>query len=58
VEAGVTGYWHKYVGLDGLVIGVDSYGHSAPSDDLYAHFGVTVEAIVDAVMNLRNSDRK
>ena len=54
----MTGYWYKYVGLDGLVIGVDSYGHSAPSDDLYAHFGVTVDAIVAAVMNMRNSGRK
>jgi transketolase len=58
VEAGVTGYWYKYVGLDGLVIGVDSYGHSAPSDDLYAHFGVTADAIVAAVTKIRNSGRK
>ena len=48
VEAGVTDYWRKYVGLDGSVIGIDSFGASAPIDALYRHFGITVEAIVDA----------
>ncbi len=48
VEAGVTGYWRKYVGLDGAVIGIDSFGASAPADALYAHFGITVEAVIAA----------
>ena len=48
VEAGVTDYWRKYVGLDGAVIGIDSFGASAPIDALYKHFGITVEAIVAA----------
>lgn len=48
VEAGVTDYWRKYVGLDGAVIGIDSFGASAPIDALYKHFGITVDAIVAA----------
>jgi len=48
VEAGVTGFWRKYVGLDGAVIGLDSFGASAPAEVLYQHFGITVEAIVTA----------
>ncbi|WP_290885475.1 transketolase [Arenimonas sp.] len=52
VEAGVTGFWHKYVGLDGKVVGIDSFGASAPADHLYAHFGITVEAVVDAAKAL------
>jgi len=49
VEAGVTDYWRKYVGLDGAVIGIDSFGASAPAEALYKHFGITVEAVVAAV---------
>ena len=52
VEAGVTGYWRKYVGLDGAVIGIDTFGASAPADQLYLHFGITVEAAVDAAKAL------
>ena len=48
VEAGVTGFWRQYVGLDGKVIGIDSFGASAPANVLYQHFGITVEAVVDA----------
>ena len=53
VEAGVTDYWRKYVGLDGAVVGIDSFGASAPIDALYRHFGITVEAVVAAVHQLR-----
>ncbi len=53
VEAGVTGYWRKYVGLDGAVIGIDTFGASAPADQLYHFFGITVEAAVDAAKALR-----
>ena len=49
IEAGVTDYWRKYVGLDGVVIGVDTFGESAPAPVLYKHFGITVEALVGAV---------
>ncbi len=49
VEAGVPDYWLKYVGLDGRVIGIKTFGESAPIADLYNHFGITVENVVEAV---------
>jgi transketolase len=49
VEAGVTSVWHKYVGLDGAVVGMDSFGESAPAGELFKHFGFTVENVVKAV---------
>jgi transketolase len=52
IEAGVTDYWRKYVGLDGAVIGIDSFGASAPIDALYKHFGITVDAAVAAAKAL------
>ena len=48
VEAGVTGFWRQYVGLDGAVIGLDTFGASAPADQLYKHFGITTDAVVAA----------
>ncbi|WP_244828817.1 transketolase [Caballeronia sp. TF1N1] len=47
IEAGVTGFWRQYVGLQGGVIGIDRFGESAPARELFAHFGVTTEALVD-----------
>ncbi len=52
IEAGITDYWRKYVGLDGVVIGIDTFGESAPAPVLYEHFGMTVEALVGAVKAL------
>ena len=49
VEAGVTDYWLKYVGLNGRVIGLDTFGESAPAPAVYKHFGITTEALVEAV---------
>ena len=49
VEAGVTDYWRKYVGLEGVVVGIDTFGESAPAGALYKHFGITAEAVVKAV---------
>ena len=49
VEAGTRDFWYKYVGLKGTVIGMDSFGASAPADQLYQHFGITVEAIIEAL---------
>jgi transketolase len=49
VEAGVTGFWHKYVGLEGAVVGIDSFGESAPAGPLFKHFGFTPEKVVAAV---------
>jgi transketolase len=48
IEAGVSDYWRKYVGLGGEVIGIDSFGASAPAEHLYAHFGITVDHLVEA----------
>ncbi len=53
VEAGTRDFWYKYVGLDGAIIGMDSFGASAPADKLYPHFGITVDAIVEAAVRLR-----
>ena len=52
VEAGVTDGWHKYVGLDGEVIGVNRFGESAPAGELFKYFGITTEAVVAAVKKL------
>ena len=49
VEAGVTDYWRKYVGLDGAVIGLDRFGESAPAGELFKFFGITAEAVAAAV---------
>ena len=48
IEAGVTLGWQKYVG-DGLTIGIDSFGASAPAEQLFVHFGFSVEAIVPKI---------
>ncbi len=52
IEAGVTDFWRKYVGLDGAVIGIDSLGASAPAEKLFPHFGFTVEHVVEAAKSL------
>ena len=49
IEAGVSAFWFKYVGLEGAVVGIDSFGESAPAADLFEHFGLTVPAVVAAV---------
>jgi transketolase len=48
VEAGVTDLWHKYVGLEGAVIGLDRFGESAPAGELYKAFGITADAVAAA----------
>ena len=52
VEAGVTGFWGKYVGLSGRVIGLDTFGESAPAAEVYKHFGITAERVEQAVEEL------
>ena len=49
IEAAVTYGWQRYTGLDGLNIGIDSFGASAPIEALYDHFGLTVEKIVGKI---------
>jgi transketolase len=52
VEAGVSDYWRKYVGLEGAVVGIDRYGESAPGGKLFEYFGFTVEKVVKAVKSV------
>lgn len=52
VEAGVTDGWMKYVGFDGKVIGIDSFGESAPAAEVFKHFELTADRIVKAVEEL------
>ncbi|RLL35200.1 transketolase [Acinetobacter cumulans] len=52
VEAAHVDYWWKFVGLDGRVIGMTTYGESAPAKDLYKHFGITTDAVVAAVKEI------
>ncbi|KAA0589103.1 transketolase [Azospirillum lipoferum] len=54
IEAGATGLWRAYVGLDGAVVGLDRYGESAPAADLYRHFGITADAVMDCAQRLRS----
>ena len=52
IEAGVTGLWYQYVGLDGKVIGIDRFGISAPGGVVMKELGITTEAVVAAVQAL------
>ena len=52
IEAGVTDYWRKYVGLEGGVVGIDTFGESAPGGDVMKHFGFTVENVVKNVKSV------
>ncbi|PSU20368.1 transketolase [Photobacterium kishitanii] len=47
IEAGIADYWYKYVGLNGRIIGMTTFGESAPADELFKMFGFTVENIVN-----------
>ncbi len=53
IEAGVTDFWRKYVGLDGAVVGIDTFGASAPIEALLPHFGFTVEHVVAVAQSLQ-----
>jgi transketolase len=52
VEAGVTDFWRKYVGLEGKVVGIDRFGESAPAGELFKHFGFTPETVEKAVRSV------
>lgn len=52
IEAGVTAFWHKYVGLEGAVVGIDTFGESAPAGVLFKHFGFTVDNVVAKVKSV------
>ncbi len=59
IEAAHPDFWRKYVGRTGAVVGMASFGESAPAKDLYAHFGITAQRVVDTVRTLvhRNTYR-
>ncbi|WP_312074500.1 transketolase [Atlantibacter sp.] len=46
VEAGIADYWYKYVGIDGAIVGMTSYGESAPAEKLFPFFGFTTENVI------------
>jgi transketolase len=52
IEAAHPDFWRKYVGRTGVVVGIASFGESAPAKDLYAHFGITSKRVVDAARTL------
>ena len=49
IEAAASAYWYRFVGLDGVVLGVDQFGLSAPAEDIYSAFGITVTHVVTAL---------
>jgi len=56
VEAGVTDFWRKYVGLDGAVVGIDRFGESAPAGELFKHFGFTVQHVAEAARGVLKNE--
>jgi transketolase len=52
VEAGVSDYWRKYVGLEGAVVGIDRFGESAPAGELFKHFGFTAQNVAQTVRSV------
>ncbi|NCC65223.1 MAG: transketolase, partial [Spirochaetia bacterium] len=52
VEASMSDYWYKYVGLDGKIVGMQSFGESAPADQLYEYFGITTDKVYEAAASL------
>jgi transketolase, bacterial and yeast len=55
VEAGIADYWYKYVGLNGRIVGMTSFGESAPAGDLFKHFGFTTENVIATAQELLNA---
>jgi transketolase len=52
IEAGIADFWYKYVGLDGRIIGMESFGESAPAEELFRYFGITVDRVVETALEL------
>lgn len=52
IEAAHVDFWHKYVGFDGAVVGMTTFGESAPGGELMKHFGFTVENVIATVNGL------
>jgi len=58
VEAGVSDYWRKYVGIAGGVVGIDRFGESAPAAEVFKYFGFTAENVADTVKQVLQSDQE
>lgn len=54
IEAASTAYWYQFVGLDGIVIGLSSFGVSAPADKAYEFFGITVDHIMNTIEQMNS----
>jgi transketolase len=52
VEAGISDFWRKYVGLDGDVLGIDRFGESAPGPEVFKFFGFTPDNLAGIVVRL------
>ena len=52
VEAGVTGYWRQYVGLEGAVVGIDRFGECGPATQVFEYLGITADKVVAAVKDV------
>jgi transketolase len=52
IEAAASGYWYRFVGLDGAVVGLDTFGTSAQLKDTYDFFGITVDVIIKLILKL------
>ncbi|WP_293794442.1 transketolase C-terminal domain-containing protein, partial [uncultured Pantoea sp.] len=52
IEAGIADYWFKYTGLNGAIVGMTTFGESAPADQLFKEFGFTVENVVKTAKSI------
>ena len=52
MEAGIADFWYKYVGLNGDVVGMTTFGESAPADELFRMFGFTTENVTEKALAL------
>jgi transketolase len=52
IEAGATGTWWRHAGCCGKIIGIDSFGRSAPAGELFEHFGFSIDNVVDTTKSL------
>ena len=57
VEAGITDYWRKYVGLDGSMLGVDNFGESAPANEVFEYFGLTATKLEESIIDLEKQNQ-
>ncbi|POS81804.1 hypothetical protein EPUL_006434, partial [Erysiphe pulchra] len=52
IEAGITDYWYKYVGVDGVIVGMTTFGQSAPAEELFQFFGFTIDNVLSKARTL------